>query len=235
MADDPVTHRPGDGALLLTCEHASATLPSGWRWGTSDARLHGTHWTYDPGALELTHELADSLRCAAVASSFTRLLADPNRDADDPGVFRTHAEGLPVELNARLTPEDRRRRLEGYWHRYHDAVDREAARSAAPVLFSVHTFTPVYEGHVRPMEIGVLFDREDALAEELATDLRAEGFVVAMNEPYSGKEGLIYAADRHARAHGKRALEIELRQDLAVRPEARARVVSAMRRFVRRF
>jgi predicted N-formylglutamate amidohydrolase len=84
------------------------------------------------------------------------------------------------------------------------------------------------------MEIGVLFDREDALAAVLAEALAAEGFVVAMNEPYSGKEGLIYAAERHASAHGKHALELEVRQDLAVTPEARARVVAALRRFVAR-
>jgi predicted N-formylglutamate amidohydrolase len=84
------------------------------------------------------------------------------------------------------------------------------------------------------MEIGVLFDREDALAAVLAEALAAEGFVVAMNEPYSGKEGLIYAAERHASAHGKHALELEVRQDLAVKPEARARVVAALRRFVAR-
>lgn len=234
MTDDAFDVRPGDGALLLTCEHASARLPEDWRWPERDARLHGTHWTFDLGAAELTHELSASLRSAAVLSTFTRLLADPNRADDDPSVFRTHAEGLPVELNARLDEDDVRRRIDRYWSRYHDAVDREAARTAAPVLLSVHTFTPIYEGTPRPMEIGVLFDREDALAAALAEALAAEGFVVAMNEPYSGKEGLIYAAERHASAHGKHALELEVRQDLAVTPEARARVVAALRRFVAR-
>ena len=234
MADDAFEVRPGDGALLLTCEHASARLPDGWRWTERDARLHGTHWTFDLGAAELTHELSASLRSAAVLSTFTRLLADPNRADDDPSVFRTHAEGLPVELNARLDEDDVRRRLDRYWSRYHDAVDREAAKTAAPVLLSVHTFTPVYEGTPRAMEIGVLFDREDTLAAVLAEALAAEGFVVAMNEPYSGKEGLIYAAERHASAHRKHALELEVRQDLAVTPEARARVVAALRRFASR-
>jgi predicted N-formylglutamate amidohydrolase len=168
-----------------------------------------------------------------VLSTFTRLLADPNRDVDDPGLFRTHAEGLPVELNARVDAEDRRTRLDRYWHRYHDAVDREAARSTAPVLLSVHTFTPEYEGQPRAMEVGVLFDREEALAGSLAAAFEREGLVVAMNEPYSGKEGLIYAAERHASTHGKRALELELRQDLAVDPEQRARVLAAIARFVR--
>lgn len=233
MEDDAFVSRPGDGALLLTCEHASERLPSGWRWPDADARLRGTHWAFDLGAAELTLELSEALGCSAVLSSFTRLLADPNRDADDPEVFRAHAEGKPVALNVRLDAEDRHRRLDRYWRRYHDAVDRVAARNKAPVLFSVHTFTPVYEGTPRAMEVGVLFDREDALAELLIRELTAEGFVVASNEPYSGKEGLIYAAERHARAHGKRALELELRQDLALRPEARARVLEALRRFAR--
>lgn len=224
----------GDGPLLLTCEHASERLPERWRWPAADVRLRGTHWAYDLGAAEITHELAEGLGSAAVLSRFSRLLADPNRHEEDPGIFRDQAEGAPVMLNTRMSAEDRLARLERYWRRYHEVVDREAEATSAPVLLSVHTFTPVYEGSPRAMEIGVLFAEEDALGAELASAFSAEGFVVALNEPYSGKEGLIYAAERHATAHGLAALEIEVRQDLAVRPEVRARVLSAVRRFARR-
>jgi predicted N-formylglutamate amidohydrolase len=103
------------------------------------------------------------------------------------------------------------------------------------VLVSVHTFTPVYEGERRPMEVGVLFDTQDALAERAERALRAAGFATAMNEPYSGKAGLIYAAERHATTHGRMALELEIRQDLAVIPEQRARIVTALAGFFRAF
>lgn len=234
MDHDAADRVAGDGPLLLTCEHASERLPERWRWPREDVRLRGTHWAYDLGAAELTHDLAEGLASAAVLSRFSRLLADPNRHEEDPSIFRDLAEGAPVMLNARITSEDRQARLDGYWRRYHDVVDREAAATGASVLLSVHTFTPVYEGNPRAMEVGVLFADEDTLGAELAEAFAAEGFVVALNEPYSGKEGLIYAAERHAKAHGLAPLEIEVRQDLAVQPEVRARVVAALRRFVKR-
>ena len=84
------------------------------------------------------------------------------------------------------------------------------------------------------MQIGVLFDEEEPLAEDVARVLREAGFIVAMNEPYSGRDGLIYSAARHAAAHGKRALELEVRQDLAVSEAFRARLVPVLARFFAR-
>ena len=84
------------------------------------------------------------------------------------------------------------------------------------------------------MEVGVLFDTQEELASRAAEAIRAAGFVTELNEPYSGRAGLIYAAERHAGAHGKKALELEVRQDLAIRPEVRARLVEALAGFFTR-
>ncbi|MFW6050104.1 MAG: N-formylglutamate amidohydrolase [Myxococcota bacterium] len=216
--------------VVLTCEHASQRLPDPWRWPAADLRLVGTHWAFDLGAAALTRDLAQALWAPAVLSRFTRLLVDANRDAHEESLVLSRAEGGPVALNAGMGPEDRARRLEVYWDGYHRAVDGTVARASGDVILSVHTFTPVYEGRCRALEVGVLFDEEEALAARVAEAVGQVGFRVALNEPYSGKEGLIYAADRHARRHGRRALEIEMRQDLAVRPQARARLVDALRR-----
>lgn len=216
--------------VFLTCEHASERLPEGYAWHPGDERLRGTHWAYDLGAADIVSELARALGAPAVLCRTSRLLVDPNRPKDSDTLFRREAEGALIELNRDLTDAERSRRLELYYDPYHAAISRELARSSAEVVFSVHSFTPVYEGHARPMELGVLFDREEALAERAARVLRAVGFVTAMNEPYSGKDGLIHAAEHHAQAHGRRALELEVRQDLAVLPEFRARLVEALRR-----
>ncbi|HEX7669102.1 MAG TPA: N-formylglutamate amidohydrolase, partial [Polyangiaceae bacterium] len=213
-------------AAVITCEHASERLPDGWRWPDTDARLLGTHWAYDLGAAELARALAAELGSVAVLAGFSRLLADPNRPEDSPDLFRLKADGMAVGLNAGIDPEERNRRLLP-WRAYHDAVDAEVSASMAPIVFSMHTFTPVYEGTPRAVEIGVLFDDEDALAATLREALVSAGFNVAMNEPYSGKFGLMYSVDRHARCHGRRAIELEVRQDLAVNPETRSRVVLA--------
>ena len=64
------------------------------------------------------------------------------------------------------------------------------------------------------MEIGVLFDSYDAVAQRLAEQFELQGFVTALNEPYSGLKGMMTVARRHGTAHGVIYLELELRQDL---------------------
>jgi predicted N-formylglutamate amidohydrolase len=224
----------GDGraGALFTCEHASERLPEPWRWTPDDEWIRGTHWAYDLGAAELARELARELDAVAVLSRFSRLLADPNRPEHSPDLCRASAEGRAIRLNAAIDSTERERRLTP-WRAYHDAVDLAVAGSTAPIVFAVHTFTPVYEGAPREVEVGVLFDEETALADRLHSAVAAAGFRVAMNEPYSGKLGLMYAVDRHARRHGRRPIELELRQDLAMNHEARSRIVAAVREFLR--
>lgn len=218
-------------SVFLTCEHASQRLPEGYRWHPRDERLLGTHWAYDLGAADLTRELAAALDAPAVLSRFTRLLLDPNRNEDSETLFLAEAEGEPVELNRDITEAEAARRIERFHRPFHAAIDTRLGPHRAEVIFSIHSFTPVFQGQRREMEVGVLFDEEDELAERAAAAIREAGFVTAMNEPYSGKAGLIYSAGRHAKAHERRALELEVRQDLSVRPEIRARLVDALARF----
>ena len=235
MSSEAVEIISGAGlGVVLTCEHASQRMPAPWEWPESDRWLVGTHWAYDIGAAELTRELAQELGASAVLSRFTRLLCDANREESDPTLFREVADGHPVELNRSLSLEERARRVERLWRPYHAAVDRTVRAATAPLVLAVHTFTPVYEGEARELEVGVLFDAEEELAEDLALALRRERLIVDLNEPYSGRAGLIYSADRHARAHGRRALELEVRQDLAVEDVFRRRLIAVLSRWLPR-
>jgi predicted N-formylglutamate amidohydrolase len=217
-----------DAPLFLSCEHASERLPEPFVWPEADRRLVGTHWAYDLGARELTLELAAALEASAVLSRFTRLLADPNRPEDHGDLFRTVAEGEYVHFNRAISPSERALRIERYHQPYHHALDAELGRSRAPVLLAIHTFTPLYEGRVRTVELGVLFDREERAAEALGAALAAQLTGVAYNEPWSGKAGLMYSCERHAQKHGRSALELEVRQDLAVDAAYRARLIAVL-------
>lgn len=212
--------------MLVTCEHGSERFPVPWKLPAADSWLEGTHWTHDLGTRDLAAELCEAFATVGILANFSRLLADPNRPIDSPDLFRSSAEGKGIALNSDIGALERSKRL-ALWETYHRIMDREVERSPAKVLLSVHTFTPRYEGTTREMEIGVLFDEEEALAAHAAAMLSSAGFRVAMNAPYSGKDGLMYSVDRHARRHGRRALELEVRQDLAVVASARRRVVGA--------
>jgi len=64
------------------------------------------------------------------------------------------------------------------------------------------------------MDVGVLFDPFEAVARRFAERIESEGFRVALNQPYSGRNGLMYSAHRHGIAHGVLHLELEINQAL---------------------
>src|SRR5690606_8517896 len=143
----------------------------------------------------------------AVLARFSRLLCDPNRPEDAPTLFRDTAEGLPVELNTALAEPERALRIAEYYRPYHATLDATLGASLAPVLFSLHSFTPEYEGDPRAMELGVLFNHDDALGLALNEHLAHAGYMTHANEPYSGKDGFMHSADVHSQRHGRRAVE----------------------------
>ncbi len=95
----------------------------------------------------------------------------------------------------------------------------------------MHSFTPEYEGTKRKLEVGVLYNRDEQLASALTKTLRTSGFLTELNEPYSGKAGMMYSVDRHARTHHREAVELEVRQDLAEDPERTAQLVHTLATF----
>ena len=222
-----LTLRPeGEGPIALLCEHASALLPQDCGASAADQRWLRTHWGVDLGAAPLTAALSRLLDAPAWLGGVSRLLCDLNRPADHPDLARATVEGEHLALNAGVNGPDglaQRTARVAAWHTpFHAAVDAGLAerRAQLRLLLSVHTFTPLYLGQPRRMGMGVLFDTHDALATRFAEALRvqeaavAEGVEVVENEPWSGKDGLIYSPARHGNRHALPYLELEVRQDL---------------------
>jgi predicted N-formylglutamate amidohydrolase len=202
--------------VVFTCEHASNHLPAPWSWTPGDAHLPAQHWGYDLGIADLTRRLAARLGAPAVLGRFSRLLIDANRPLDSDTLFRSHADGRAIELNTAMSAEDRQRRIEQYWRPYHEAADALVAATPGACVIGMHSFTPLYEGSPRAVEIGVLFDHDEPFAERWLAWLRAScGLQVELNEPWSGRAGLMFGPQGHATRHGRLALELEVRQDLA--------------------
>ncbi len=220
-----------DGRLVFTCEHASATLPEPWRWPDEDRWLVDTHWASDIGAAAFTRRVAQLMNAPAILACFSRLLVDPNRPLDSDTLFRQNAEGRTVHLNETLPDSERARRIDRFYHPYHAAVSAMVERSRGDTVFSIHTFTDKYEGDARTLEVGVLFDHDEAPAQRLVRHLEEAGFQVLENEPWSGKAGLAYSPVRHAQESGRCALEIEARQDLIVDESFAARLAEALASF----
>ncbi|MBA1141139.1 N-formylglutamate amidohydrolase [Mesorhizobium neociceri] len=205
--------------IVLIADHARRDLPEEYgSLGLPAAELE-RHIAYDIGVETVTRELAAVLDAPAVIANFSRLLIDANRGEDDPTLIRQLYDGTVVPGNYPMAPEERERRLDGFYRPYHDAVGAMIASVAqasgkAPFIFSVHSFTPVMQGVARPWHVGILWDLDDRVARPLIDMLAQDkNLVVGDNEPYDGalRGDTMF---KHAIVNGFAHALIEIRQDL---------------------
>lgn len=221
------------GPFIFTCEHAS-NRPVGVTPSADDQALLDEHWGYDIGIARVCERLAELCDSVAVLSDFSRLVIDPNRPLDHETLVVDKCGDQPVSFNRDLSLAEMKHRIETLYVPYHDAIDRTArarlARGPAH-LVSMHSFTPEWFGNKRAMEIGILFDEHVVHAERIEAAMKAEGFAVALNEPYSGMASLfVYSILRHGRANGVPFIEIEVRNDLIREPAMADRVAERIAR-----
>jgi predicted N-formylglutamate amidohydrolase len=213
---------PGHGRLVLSCEHASNRIPAPIRAGKLDKPWLATHWAYDIGAAELVREVVRNTGSVAVLSRFSRLICDANRDPTDPTVIVPRVEQHPLGFNEFISGTERALRIERYHAAFHRKIDelleRRLPQGGDVVLVSVHSFVPALYGLQRELDVGVLFNPYEAVAKRLAHSLASRGLVTALNEPYSGRRGLIYSAERHGLDHQVLYLELEVNQALLSTP-----------------
>lgn len=210
------------GRVLLICDHASKRVPAALdNLGLSEVEL-ARHIGWDIGAEDVTRRLSAALDAPAVIAGYSRLVIDCNRSLDHPGLILPESDGTPVPANLRLSPEDRAVRIASLFDPYHAAIREQAQRlqaamggDGAPVILSIHSFTPIMDAIARPWEIGILWNREPRLPEPLIRRLRAmPGLTVGDNEPYSARLGYGYTLERHGDGQGFANALIEIRQDL---------------------
>ena len=217
-------NRAGKAPLLLLCDHATRFIPRALgRLGLDEAALE-RHIAWDIGIAEVTRRLARRLDATAVLSHFSRLVVDPNRRLDNPTLMPEISDGTVVPGNRNLDATARRARVDTFFRPYHAAIaaqldamppqGKEKEEGRVPVLVSMHSFTPIMHGIARPWELGILWNRDPRLPRPLMERLRAEGFTVGDNEPYSGADGHGYTQHTHGDRRGLANVLIEVRQDL---------------------
>lgn len=209
---------PATSRYILVCDHASNWIPPEYgSLGLDPVQLQ-RHIAYDIGGADLTRALAKELAAPAVLSHFSRLLIDPNRGDDDPTLVMKLSDGAIVPGNAKVDDAEVARRIARFSGPYHGAVDAVIGRALAagvrPILFSIHTFTPVFHDGPRPWHCSVLWEHDDRLAAPLLAALRAEpDIVTGENEPYAGAlKG--DSMTRHGFDRGLPHAIVEVRQDL---------------------
>ena len=209
----------GTSPFLLTSDHYGRILPRALGdLGIAESEL-ARHIGWDIGIGGVADRLAEMLDAHLIAQRYSRLVIDCNRS---PGV----ASSIPVISEATTIPRNenisegeraarRREIFEPYHHRIDAVIDRRLRDKRPTVLVSLHSFTPVYAGVVRPWHIGALYNRCTVLPQLLLKHLRSEGdLVVGDNEPYAVSDLSDYTIPVHGEARGLINTGIEIRQDL---------------------
>jgi predicted N-formylglutamate amidohydrolase len=183
--------------FLLVCEHASRRLPKKMgTLGLSPDAL-SSHIAWDPGALAVSQLLVKNLDAALIYQRFSRLVYDCNRPPEAEAAMPSVSEIFEIPGNAAISAAERRARTEALYLPFRDELaDFIAARKVSgrpPVLVTMHSFTPVYHGRQREVEVGILHDTDKRLADcMLAAAGKAKRYDTRRNEPYGPADGVAY-------------------------------------------
>ena len=214
-----VLREHGASDLLLTADHAGRVIPRHLgRLGLSETELQ-RHIGWDIGIASVTEQVSAALDATAVLQTYSRLVIDCNRDPAVPSSIPEISETTEIPGNRDLSADQRAARQAEIFAPYHARITglldaRQAARRRT-VYVAMHSFTPVFKGESRAMQVGVLYNRDARLANIMLELLRAEGdLVVGDNAPYAVSDTSDYGVPMHAERRGLPHVEIEIRQDL---------------------
>jgi predicted N-formylglutamate amidohydrolase len=224
--------------LVLSCEHASWTLPPGVDLGVAPDVLR-SQASWDHGAFDIANRLSEAIGLPVHAGAFSRMFVDLNRDALHPDAVPEVSYGAAVPGNARLTAGDRAARLAAFHAPYWEAVRRDVMARimdrGAVLHFSSHSFDPALDPATRTFEVGVLYDPghalEAELSERLMFQLRRAGLDVRANQPYDGIGPAICTSLREELGAPYAGIQFETSHAVTHRTGGCARVAAAIAAF----
>ena len=221
-ADEPpafsVINANADSSLVLCCDHASHHVPNSLRNLDIDSAALHTHIGWDIGAADVARHMAARLSAVLIVANYSRLVIDINRTLGHAQSIVTHSDNVKIPANQKVDALEAQRRADACYWPYHRTlgalVTSAQRRGTSATLVSVHSFTPVFNDIRRPWQIGVLWDRDEHIAESLIEHLRGREICVGNNQPYDARDTVGYTTLVHAGERGVRNVLIEIRQDL---------------------
>lgn len=218
------------GRVILVCEHASRLLPASLGTLGLSAEALASHIAWDPGALAVSRLMAERLDATLLYQRFSRLVYDCNRPPESPAAMPEKSEVFDVPGNVGLDQAARDARTRALYLPFRDKLSRlveeRIAERRAPLIVTMHSFTPVYFGKQRSVEVGILHDADTRLADAMLAVAGTDGpFAIRRNEPYGPQDGVTHTLKEHGLANGLPNVMIEVRNDL-IQDEAGQRVMA---------
>ncbi|MGG7554537.1 N-formylglutamate amidohydrolase [Pseudomonas sp. ES3] len=209
--------------LILVCEHASRFIPDGLNdLGLSEEAAR-EHIAWDIGALALAEGLAEALGATLLAANYSRLLIDLNRPRHAPDSIPLQSEIYQVPGNRDLDEATREYRRHCLFKPFHAClqtlIDARVEQNKPVRVVGIHSFTPIYYGQPRSLEVGVLYGQATEYAQRMIDGLSRHPLKVAGNQPYKVNPLGDMTVPVHGDARGLDSVLIEVRNDLLRTPE----------------
>lgn len=203
-------------AFMLVCEHASNYIPKTYDALGLAENLLDSHIAWDPGAAIVTRRMSERLGAPALLGGNSRLLYDCNRPTDAADAIPARSEIFDIPGNQDLSDSEKQRRIDDFYQPFHAALSTALYRREMPLaLVTIHSFTPIYRGKKRDVEIGILHDADPRLADAmLQLSSNRTDLVVLKNEPYGPGDGVMHTLKKHGVGLGILNVMIEVRNDL---------------------
>jgi len=204
---------PAPGGIVCVADHASNFVPKDIELGIAPELLE-QHIAVDIGVEGVAGRMARRHGIPAHLATASRLVCDLHREED-------HKAVVPMESDGHLIPgnigADIEARLKRFHRPYHKALANWLDAARPELIISLHSFTPslATSDEERPWEVALLYNTDDRAARHAIWLFSVQGLNVGDNQPYSGKE-LNATMNRHAEAHGRAYIALEIRQDLIV-------------------
>lgn len=224
--------QPAPGGIVLVADHASNAVPPGIDLGVAPGVMD-QHVAVDIGVEGVAERLAADHGIPAHLATLSRLVIDLHREEEHPGLIPETSDGHLIPGNAGV---DRAERIDAFYRPYHDALEEWLAAAAPRLIISLHSFTPRLETRpeeARPWQVSLLYNQHANPAFHAMRLFREQGLIVGDNEPYSGRD-LNATMNRHAEAHGRDYLAVEVRNDQIAEDEGQERWAALIAEVARR-
>lgn len=213
-------------SVLIVCEHASHYIPAELNnLGVTEEVAH-SHVAWDPGALGVARAMAGRLPSVLVEGTVSRLVYDCNRPPEAASAIPARSEIFEIPGNRDLTADARAQRVAGVYDPFARALSQQIAahRGTLTLMVTIHSFTPVFHGVPREVEIGILHGEDTRFARAMLGSAPADApYDTRLNEPYAARDGVAHTLDLHGAQNGLCNVMIEIRNDLiATAPDQEA-------------
>lgn len=215
-----VENASGKSGVVLICEHAGQLLPESLGSLGLDTEAMSKHIAWDIGAAGLARALSKQLDAPLIMQRYSRLVFDCNREMEAPDAIAEVSDDIEIPANQQLSESDRQARFDQVYAPFKLAIEQviegNLQQGISPAIVCIHSFTPIFKGEQRSLDLGIIHDVSDANFANHILDLARQlgQYSVALNQPYAARDGVTHTLKLHGVHRNLPSVMFEVRNDL---------------------